>query len=120
MGIVKRPLSAYKRVLQVPVSCVTFSSPRVGNADFAAQFTASIDAPYRVVNKSDPLCMVPDASVCAPSPSACVAREYIALTSCTIRLLVCTFRRWCAERALRRGCPGRAAPHRCHHVRVLT
>lgn len=43
----------------VPITCITFGSPRVGNSSFATMFDRCVQHSYRYVNEDDPVPMGP-------------------------------------------------------------
>ena len=85
----------------VPVSCVTFGSPRVGNCDFAKEFDKAVGVQFRVVHKTDPMTKVPMEGRCARCPSDLHA-------CCCVPLVTCCSSLVCVGH-LRSGCGG------CHH-----
>jgi hypothetical protein len=46
-------------IIEVPVSCVTFGSPRVGNSKFASFFNNSVFESFRCVYQKDPVTFTP-------------------------------------------------------------
>jgi predicted lipase len=49
--------------VQVPVSCYTFGSPRVGNNAFVKEFNRIVDKAVRVVHRNDLVPTLPPAAV---------------------------------------------------------
>lgn len=43
----------------IEVSCYTFGCPRVGNMEFKKYYQNNVKKSYRIVNKRDPVCMLP-------------------------------------------------------------
>ena len=65
----------YGELLQLPVDCITFGSPRVGNKDFVEWFNINVNQSLRVVATNDPLQYLPTRKLEHVTDSICITKN---------------------------------------------